>query len=343
MSYAEQLDETSARVLLVTGCAGFIGSRLCERLLAHGHRVVGVDSLREGPDWELKRWRLGRLVRLPQFCLVQADVRDLEALQQAVGPLGPVDAVLHLAALTGVRQSTCEPCLCAEVNVMGTLNVLELCRRLAIPKLVFSSSSSVYGCNTALPYSEDQMTDSPLSPYAASKKAGEMLCHVYHRLYALDTTVLRYFTVYGPAGRPDMLPFRLVQWISEGRRVTINGDGSQQRDFTYVDDIVAGIAASVDLAGYQIINLGSDRPIEILEAVRVVEALTGKRATLVHRDGNPSDPNCTWAAIGRASSCSAGSRARTSRMAWAGWCSGTRTTAAGPGTSRPRWARRAKA
>jgi nucleoside-diphosphate-sugar epimerase len=158
----------------------------------------------------------------------------------------------------------------------------------------------VYGASRAVPYNEEQTTNTPLSPYAASKKSGEMLCHVYHNLYGIDVTVFRYFTVYGPAGRPDMLPFRLVHWISEGLPVMINGDGSQRRDFTYVDDIVQGIVNSLRIPGYQIINLGSDHPVEVLEAVRLVEKLTGRRAILTHRDTDPSDPMCTWADINRA-------------------------------------------
>jgi len=223
--------------------------------------------------------------------------------------------VINLAARAGVRYSVENPWVYFETNVTGTLNLLELCRQYGVKKFVLASSSSVYGdvsaagdvnrlagsnVPTFLPFREDQPTDRPLSPYAASKKAAEALCYTYHYLHGLDVTVFRYFTVYGPAGRPDMMPFRLVQWVSEGRPVTVFGDGGQSRDFTYVDDIARGTIAGLQPLGYEIINLGSDRPVVLLDAIRLVEELTDQKAQLVHKPVHPADVRATWADIGKA-------------------------------------------
>ncbi|MCX7671304.1 MAG: NAD-dependent epimerase/dehydratase family protein, partial [Anaerolineae bacterium] len=184
-----------------------------------------------------------------------------------------------------------------EANITGALNLLEWCRRMHIAKYVLASSSSLYGQGNPLPYREDQPTDRPISPYAASKKAAEALAHTYHHLYGLDITVLRYFTVYGPAGRPDMMPFRLVQWISEGRPVTVFGDGTQSRDFTYVEDIARGTIAGLRPLGFRVINLGSDRPVVLLRAIALVEELTGRKAQIIHKPAQATDMPATWADI----------------------------------------------
>jgi nucleoside-diphosphate-sugar epimerase len=187
-----------------------------------------------------------------------------------------------------------------QTNTTGTLNVLELCREYDVPKFVLASTSSVYGSHNPLPFREDADTSLPLSPYAASKKAAEELCYTYHYLHGLDVTILRYFTVYGPAGRPDMSPFRFVQWISEGTSVTVFGDGTQSRDFTYVDDIAHGTIAGVGLSGYNIVNLGSDQPIILMDAIHLIEELIGKQAKLEFRPNHPADMPATWADIRRA-------------------------------------------
>jgi UDP-glucuronate 4-epimerase len=285
---------------LVTGCAGFIGAKVTELLLADGHEVVGVDSLNDAYDVRLKEWRLSRNVGMPGFEFHRLDICDRAALDQIASGGHKFDAVINLAARAGVRQSIENPWVYFETNVTGTLNLLELCREFGIRKFVLASSSSLYGKDNPLPYREDQNTDHPLSPYATSKKAAEVLCHTYHHLHALDVTVFRYFTVYGPAGRPDMMPFRMVQWISEGRPVTVYGDGSQSRDFTYVDDIARGTVAGLKSVGYEVINLGSDRPVMLRDAIRLVEEVVGRKANLVFEPSHPADAPATWAHTGKA-------------------------------------------
>ena len=225
------------RTVLVTGCAGFIGARVCEMLLDTGHHVVGVDCLNAAYDVRLKQWRLARLQNRPRFEFSRWISPNRATLERVVAEHTALDAVINLAARAGVRASIEDPWIYCDANITGTLNLLEFCRTHGIAKYILASSSSLYGEGNPLPYREDANTDRPLSPYAATKKAAEALCYTYHYLHGLDVTIFRYFTVYGPAGRPDMMPFRLVQWISEGRPVTIYGDGSQSRDFTYVDDI----------------------------------------------------------------------------------------------------------
>ncbi len=285
---------------LVTGAAGFIASRVCELLLADGHDVVGVDNLNQAYDVRLKEWRLARLQALPGFTFHRLDISDRAQLEATLGGLPVVDAVVNLAARAGVRQSVEDPWVYVDTNVTGTLNLLDLCVRRGIGKLVLASTSSLYGAYNRLPYSEDDPTDRPLSPYAASKKGAEALCHTYHHLHGLDVTVFRYFTVYGPAGRPDMSLFRFTQWISEGRPVVVYGDGHQSRDFTYVDDIARGTVLGLAPLGYEVVNLGSDRPHELAETITMVERLTGARATLEYRPMHKADVPATWANVDKA-------------------------------------------
>lgn len=285
--------------ILITGTAGFIASKVAELLLDEGHTVTGVDNLNDAYDVRLKEWRLARLQARPGFRFQRLDIADRRALRPCFQN-SPPDAVINLAARAGVRPSVQDPWIYLEANVTGTLNLLELCREFDVKKLVLASTSSLYGASNALPFREDANTDRPLSPYAASKKAAEALCYTYHALYGLDVTVFRYFTVYGPAGRPDMSPFRFVQWICEGRPVTVYGDGRQSRDFTYVDDIARGTVAGLRHLGYQVINLGSDQPVVLMDLVRLVEELAGRQAILEFRPAHPADVPATWADIGRA-------------------------------------------
>ncbi|HTE04499.1 MAG TPA: SDR family NAD(P)-dependent oxidoreductase, partial [bacterium] len=236
---------------LVTGCAGFIGWKVCERLASEGHTVVGVDNLNTAYDVRLKQWRLARLQSARGFSFRQLDIGDREALPGAM-PRDSVDAVINLAARAGVRQSVEDPWVYVATNITGTLNLLELCRTRGVKKFVLASTSSVYGSDTPRPYREDAATDHPLSPYAASKKGAEVLAYTYHALYGIDVTVVRYFTVYGPAGRPDMSLFRFVKWVAEGDPVIVYGDGTQERDFTYVDDIAAGTVAALKPLGFEV-------------------------------------------------------------------------------------------
>jgi len=292
--------------ILVTGAAGFIGWKVSEFLLADGHSVVGVDNFNDAYDVRLKEWRLAQLKGKRGFEFHRLDITDRLVLRgiftnhKSDQPNKPFDAVINLAARAGVRQSLENPWVYIETNVTGTLNLLELCRELGVKKFVLASTSSLYGANNSLPFREDANTDGPLSPYAASKKSAEALCYSYHYLYGFDITVLRYFTVYGPAGRPDMSMFRFVQWISEGRPVIVFGDGHQSRDFTYVDDIARGTVAALRLTDYQVINLGSDKPIELNEGVRLVEQLIERRADVRHQPRHAADVLATWADISKA-------------------------------------------
>jgi nucleoside-diphosphate-sugar epimerase len=285
---------------LLTGVAGFIASRVAEQLLARGDEVVGVDNLNDAYDVRLKHWRLERLQRRPNFQFERRDIADRDACTGLFQREAPYTAVINLAARAGVRQSVENPWVYNQTNADGTLNLLECCVRSAVKKFVLASTSSLYGGDHPRPYSETLSTDRPLSPYAASKKAAEAMCYTYHYLYGIDVTVVRYFTVYGPAGRPDMSLFRFVQWISEGKPVTIFGDGSQSRDFTFVDDVASGTIAALRPLGYEIINLGSDEPVVLADAVRLVEELTGQQAVLRHVPRHPADVQATWADIRKA-------------------------------------------
>lgn len=297
---------------LVTGVAGFIASKVAEFLLAAGHTVVGVDNLNAAYDVRLKEWRLAQIKDHPNFTFHKLDITNRQSLtdlfssqlatcnSQLVTPKSPFDAVINLAAWAGVRRSVENPWIYLATNATGTLNLLELCREHGVPKFVLASTSSLYGKENEMPYRETMDTSRPLSPYAASKKAAEALCYTYHYLYDLDVTVFRYFTVYGPAGRPDMSLFRFTQWIGEGRPVLVYGDGTQQRDFTYVDDIARGTIAGLKPLGYEIINLGSDTPVVLMDTIRLIEELSGKRANLQYQPRHPADVLATWADIGKA-------------------------------------------
>lgn len=286
--------------LLVTGAAGFIGARVAALALAEGHRVLGVDNLSDAYDVRLKKWRLARLQVETGFEFRYLDITDRAAVDAVLAGAGSFDAVVHLAARAGVRKSVEDPWGYLDVNASGTLNLLEACRRRGVAKFVLSSTSSLYGRSNRLPYSEEANTDKPLSPYAASKKAAEAMAHTYHHLHGLDVTVLRYFTVYGPAGRPDMSPFRFVQWIAEGHPVTVFGNGRQSRDFTYVDDIAQGTLAALRPLGYEVINLGSDSPVVLSDVLAHIERVVGKRAKVEYRPSHPADVPATWANIDRA-------------------------------------------
>jgi UDP-glucuronate 4-epimerase len=286
---------------LVTGAAGFIGSKVVEQLIAGGHTAVGIDNMSDAYDVRLKEWRLRRLVALDGFTFERCDICDRAALARVFDQADDLfDGVINLAARAGVRPSVENPWVYNDANNTGTLNLLDLCVRNDVPKFVLSSTSSLYGGDNPRPYAEDADTDRPLSPYAASKKAAEVMCYTYHYLHHIDVTVLRYFTVYGPAGRPDMSLFRFVQWVSEERPVLVFGDGLQERDFTFVDDVARGTIAALAPTGYEIVNLGSDEPVVLMDALRLVEELTGKTARIEHSAAHVADVRATWADIGKA-------------------------------------------
>lgn len=285
---------------LVTGAAGFIASRVTEMLLDQGHTVIGVDNLNDAYDVRMKDYRLGRLQSRPGFAFRRFDIANRAQMDALAGELGQVEAIFNLAARAGVRLSVENPWAFVETNVTGTLNLLEMARNLGIPKFVLASTSSLYGSHNPLPYREDTDTNRPLSPYAASKKGAEAMCYTYHHLYGIDVTVFRYFTVYGPAGRPDMSLFRFCQWIAEGREVFITGDGSQSRDFTFVDDIARGTILGQKKLGYEVINLGNDHPHALMEVVNTLEARLGKPAKKVYGPMHRADVPATRADISKA-------------------------------------------
>jgi len=285
---------------LVTGVAGFIAARVAEVLLDAGHSVVGVDNLNDAYDVRIKHWRLNRLTGRAGFTFHKLDISNRNAVAGLTPEGSTFDAVINLAARAGVRQSVKDPWVFYESNVMGTLNLLELARRQGVPKFVIASTSSIYGANAPLPTPETCDSNHPLQPYAASKKAAEVLCYTYHMLYQIDVSVVRYFTVYGPAGRPDLAIFRFVQWVSEGRPVKINGDGEQSRGFTYIDDIARGTILALQPLGYEIINLGGHETITINNLVVLVEELAGRKAQVVHGPANPADMLANWANVEKA-------------------------------------------
>lgn len=285
---------------LVTGAAGFIASKVCDLLLQDGHSVVGLDNLNHAYDVRLKEWRLAQLSGRKGFQFEKLDITDRGGLEQMFRAQEPFDAVINLAARAGVRASVENPWVFVDTNTTGSLNLLEACRQFNIPKYVMASTSSIYGANAPIPTSETADSSSPLQPYAASKKGAEVMAHSYHYLYGLDVTIFRYFTVYGPAGRPDMVMFRFAQWIREGRPVYLNGDGSQSRGFTFVDDIARGTIAGVKPLGYEIINLGGHEPITMNEMIERLEELTGCKADIVHRPFHKADMLANLADVSKA-------------------------------------------
>jgi nucleoside-diphosphate-sugar epimerase len=283
---------------VLTGAAGFIGARTAELLLEAGHRVLGVDDVNDAYDPRMKRHRLARLARQPGFELLELDIAKRDALARI--PERRFEGVLNLAARAGVRASVANPWVYVDANVTGTLNLLEWCRARGVGKFVLSSTSSVYGGSDATLFREDQDTSRPISPYAATKKAAEALCYTWHALHGLDVTVLRYFTVYGPAGRPDMSVFRFVRHVREGEPITVYGDGTMARDFTYVDDVARGTIAALRPLGYEIVNLGGDHPYQVHELVAAVERALGRKAELRHEPPHPADVPRTAASIEKA-------------------------------------------
>ncbi|MGD0575718.1 MAG: SDR family NAD(P)-dependent oxidoreductase [Anaerolineales bacterium] len=284
---------------LVTGAAGFIGASVVRAFLDQGDEVVGVDNLNPAYDVRMKEHRLHRLEGQAGFQFQRMDICDRAGLEKLVAPVG-FDAVVNLAARAGVRSSLEDPWAYLDTNVTGTLNLLKACQEKGIPKFVLASTSSVYGANAPLPTPEEADSSRPLQVYAASKKAAEALCHVYHHMFGIDVTVLRYFTVYGPAGRPDMVMFRFVQWIQEGRPVRVNGDGEQYRGFTYVEDIARGTLLAVKPVGYEVINLGGHERVRINALIQMLEGRIGKKARVVHQQPHPADMQGSWASVEKA-------------------------------------------
>ena len=285
---------------LLTGAAGFIGARITEYLLEDGHQVVGLDNLNDAYDVRLKEWRLGRLQGRPGFIFHKIDITDHEALTDLIADISPFEAVINLAARAGVRPSVDNPWTYVDANIVGTINLLELCRHYNIPKFVLASTSSIYSVDAPLPTPEDADSSLPLQPYAASKKAAEVMCHAYHYLHDIDVSILRYFTVYGPAGRPDMVVFRFIQWIAEDRMVIVNGDGEQSRGLTFVDDIARGTILALRPVGYEIINLGGHQVVKINDLIRILEGQLGRKAKVEYRPLHRADMTANLAQVDKA-------------------------------------------
>lgn len=306
---------------LVTGAAGFIASKVCEQLLSQGHRVVGVDNLNAYYDVRLKDYRLGGLLRDERwksnrsaeasvyasegrmaagpFTFLSIDIEQRADLEPLFGEFG-FDAVFNLAARAGVRYSMENPYVYLRTNTEGTLNLLECQKKFGVKKLVLASTSSLYA-GSPMPWREDLPVNTPLSPYAATKKAAELMAYSYHKLYGVDVSVVRYFTVFGPAGRPDMSIFRFIKWIDEGQPLELFGDGSQARDFTYVDDIARGTILAAKPLGYETINLGGGRnPISLQVVIAFIEKALGKKAVIANQPFHIADIKESWADIAKA-------------------------------------------
>lgn len=293
------------KTVLVTGTAGFIASRVSKLLLDQGVEVVGLDNLNDAYDIRMKRHRLASLEGREGFTFVEADIENLYELEP-VFSANRFDAIFNLAARAGVRYSIEDPHVYLRSNAQGALNLMELMHRHGCGKLVLASTSSLYA-GQPMPFREDLPVEKPLSPYAASKKAAEVISYTYHHLYGIDVSILRYFTVYGPAGRPDMAPFRFIKWIHEGTPITVFGDGSQTRDFTYVDDIARGtLLAGKPMgeggkAGHEVINLGGGKtPISLLDFIGKIEDRLGKKAEIVWQPMSASEMQDTAADIAKA-------------------------------------------
>lgn len=285
---------------LLTGGAGFIGSHLSERLLARGHTLVNLDNFNDYYDPAIKRRNIASLLGHPAYTLCEGDILDRDTLERLFQE-HRFDVLIHLAARAGVRPSIAQPLLYEKVNMEGTLNLLEMARQSGVSKFIFGSSSSVYGENGKVPFSESDPVDHPISPYAATKKAGEQMCYTYHYLYRLKITCLRFFTVYGPRQRPDMAIYKFTRMIANGERVTVYGDGSSQRDYTFISDIVDGIEAAINhCTSFHVYNLGESRTIDLLSLIRLIQEYLGKRAVIEHLPPQPGDVPITFADITKA-------------------------------------------
>ncbi len=284
--------------ILLTGCAGFIGWETAKQLLESGRRVVGVDNLNDYYDVRLKEYRLEDLKKRENFTFHRIDIEDIAPLDRIFATT-QVDAVVNLAARAGVRYSMINPFVYMTTNANGTLNLLELMRKYAVQKMVLASTSSLYA-GQPMPFSEELPVNTPISPYAASKKAAEVMAYSYHHLFGIDVSVVRYFTVYGPAGRPDMSIFRFIRWIDEGSELVLYGDGSQSRDFTYVSDIADGTIKALAPVGFEVINLGNSHPHALSEVITLIEAYTEKKADIKRMAFQKTDMMATWADNGKA-------------------------------------------
>lgn len=288
--------------ILVTGAAGFIGSSLCERLVEK-HQVIGLDNFCDYYDFSIKEKNLQELQKSDNFSLIREDIRNRKAIEE-IFQRNEIDLVVHLAAMAGVRPSIADPDLYTTVNINGTVNLLDACRNSGVKNFVFASSSSVYGNNKKVPFSEADAVDHPISPYAATKKAGELICHTYHHLFDISMACLRFFTVYGPRQRPDLAIYKFTTKMLKGESIQVYGDGSTRRDYTYIDDILDGILKSIDFvcAGneFEVFNLGESRTISLTEMIETIETALNLKAKKAILPMQPGDVDQTYADVSKA-------------------------------------------
>jgi len=286
--------------ILVTGGAGFIGSHLCEKLISLGQKVICIDNFNDFYNPKIKKNNITSLVNNNNFKLYREDICNFSKINEIFSCI-KIDIVIHLAARAGVRPSIDQPLLYERTNILGTINILECCKKHRIKKLIFASSSSVYGGNQKVPFSENDKVDTPISPYAATKKAGELLCYTYHHLYKLSIFCFRFFTVYGPRQRPEMAIHKFTRHILGGKAIEIFGDGTSSRDYTYIEDIINALINSLDkIYGFEIINLGNSKPIKLSDLVNLIEKAIGKKALFRYVDTQPGDVFTTFADIRKA-------------------------------------------
>ena len=286
--------------IVVTGGAGFIGSHLCEKLIDSGSKIICVDNFDNFYSPAIKENNLSGVTGSSYFKLYRSDICSLDQMEEIFSK-NSIDMVIHLAARAGVRPSIEQPLLYEKVNILGTMNLLECCRRYNISKFIFASSSSVYGGNKKIPFSEEDNVDLPISPYAATKKAGELICYTYHNLYKISIFCLRFFTAYGPRQRPEMAIHKFTRQILSSEDIEIYGDGSSSRDYTYIDDVISGILSSLDrIKGFEVINLGNSNTVKLIDLIRLIEITTGEKGQLKFTGNQPGDVFITYADIRKA-------------------------------------------
>jgi UDP-glucuronate 4-epimerase len=286
--------------IVVTGGAGFIGSHLCEKLIDLGSKIICVDNFDNFYNPAIKENNLSGVIDGSYFKLYRSDICSLDQMEEIFSK-NSIDMVIHLAARAGVRPSIEQPLLYEKVNILGTMNLLECCRRYNISKFIFASSSSVYGGNKKIPFSEEDNVDHPISPYAATKKAGELICYTYHNLYKISIFCFRLFTVYGPRQRPEMAIHKFTRQILSSENIEIYGDGSSSRDYTYIDDVISGILSGLEqIGGFEVINLGNSNTVKLIDLIRLIEITTGEKGQLKFVKNQPGDIFITYADIRKA-------------------------------------------
>ncbi len=286
--------------ILVTGGAGFIGSHLCEKLIGMGHKIICIDNFDDYYDPCIKEDNISGIINNKDFMIYRTDICKFDEISNIFSG-NKIDMVIHLAARAGVRPSIEFPALYGKVNILGTINLLECCRKNSIGRFIFASSSSVYGGNSKTPFSEEDNVDHPVSPYAATKKAGELICHTYSHLYNMSIFCFRFFTVYGPRQRPEMAIHKFTRQILNGKSIEIYGDGSSSRDYTYIDDIISGILNSLDrINGFEVVNLGNSNTVRLIKLINLIEKATNKKADLKYMSNQPGDVPITYADIRKA-------------------------------------------